>query len=587
MRRLGETAATRLGGRAQLARAAMRRRAENPQDGGLASGGSAADFGGQHSSMQDLVQARQEAAAVSRQAMQGHAPDAGDDHRAKRRPKINPTMAKWTKGVTARVNAARQTPHMRRTAYIGNNWLSSGVFVGNDTFVCGGEDKQVTMFDMASNRQTNVIRRPEGITGIVVSPDQSQLCVADGDGSVHVYRMPMLLARRGKLYNEEAEKEAVLWKEGVASGFDFARGHSKRHHQCSCDACSVLHGKLAAVLPALATAYGLESFVGHNHAKKPYVPKSEHTCGCPCCDLTLHMIEGRLEAIHNIAKWRKEWKWRKETEHYDLAPDATADVAKRKGKHLERDVEQFVNPLARPASPRPAFESEACEVCPEQNGGRSGGGGGWGKVGAAAKKGGPKKADFGTVAAEAMRVPNYAELEGEEDNIAEGLEHTCACAACEETLEVLYRHVLKLKGVFKTIPLVAAVCYMEYSSDSKLLVLANKEKRKIEIRDPTEAGMGRLLTILDFELADIGNGAFISTATRARTRTRTRTARPPVPRVAASCSTLAMAMRTRSRVAAAGWGGARRRKGARSMPPLGRESSPLRCPVRFGRESSP
>ena len=515
----------------------MRRRAENPQDGGLASGGSAADFGGQHSSMQDLVQARQEAAAVSRQAMQGHAPDAGDDHRAKRRPKINPTMAKWTKGVTgltARVNAARQTPHMRRTAYIGNNWLSSGVFVGNDTFVCGGEDKQVTMFDMASNRQTNVIRRPEGITGIVVSPDQSQLCVADGDGSVHVYRMPMLLARRGKLYNEEAEKEAVLWKEGVASGFDFARGHSKRHHQCSCDACSVLHGKLAAVLPALATAYGLESFVGHNHAKKPYVPKSEHTCGCPCCDLTLHMIEGRLEAIHNIAKWRKEC--------------ATVDDvgAQKKGKRMKE--EEYANPLSRTASSPPPLEAEACEVCPGQN---------------------------------------YADLEKEEDNIAEGLEHTCACAACEETLEVLYRHVLKLKGVFKTIPLVAAVCYMEYSSDSKLLVLANKEKRKIEIRDPTEAGMGRLLTILDFELADIGNGAFISTATRARTRTRTRTARPPVPRVAASCSTLAMAMRTRSRVAAAGWGGARRRKGARSMPPLGRESSPLRCPVRFGRESSP
>ena len=117
----------------------------------------------------------------------------------------------------------------------------------------------------------------------------------------------------------------------------------------------------------------------------------------------------------------------------------------------------------------------------------------------------------------------------EEDNIAEGLEHTCECAACEETLKDLYKHVLKLKGVFKTIPLVAAVCYMEYSSDSKLLVLANKEKRKIEIRDPTEAGMGKLLTILDFELADIGNGAFISTATRARTRTRTKTARPPSP----------------------------------------------------------
>ena len=452
--------------------------------------------------MQDLVQARQAAAALAMQAMQGHAPDAGDDHRAKRRPKVNPTMSKWTKGVTARVSAARQTPHMRRTAYIGNNWLSSGVFVGNDTFVCGGEDKRVTMFDMASNRKTDVIHRPEGITGVVVSPDQSQLCVADGAGSVHVYRMPMLLARRGKPFDKEAEREAVLWKEGVASGFDFARGHGKRHHQCSCDACSVLHGKLAAVLPALATAYGLESFVGHNHAKHPYVPKSEHECGCPCCDLTLHMIEGRLEAIRDIAK---------ETEHYDLAPDATADAAKRKGKHLERDVQQFVNPLARPAAA--PFESEACEVCPEQNGGRSGGGGGgWGKVGAAVKKG-----------------LNYADLEGEEDNIAEGLEHTCECAACEETLKDLYKHVLKLKGVFKTIPLVAAVCYMEYSSDSKLLVLANKEKRKIEIRDPTEAGMGRLLTILDFELADIGNGAFVATATRARTRTRTKTARPPSP----------------------------------------------------------
>ena len=555
------------GARAQLARAAMRRRAENPLDAGLASGGSAADFGGQHSSMQDLVQARQEASAVSRQAMQGHAPDAGDDHRAKRRPKVNPTMAKWTKGVTARVSAARQTPHMRRTAYIGNNWLSSGVFVGNDTFVCGGEDKRVTMFDMASNRKTDVIHRPEGITGVVVSPDQSQLCVADGAGSVHVYRMPMLLARRGKPFDKEAEREAVLWKEGVASGFDFARGHGKRHHQCSCDACSVLHGKLAAVLPALATAYDLESFVGHNHAKHPYVPKSEHECGCPCCDLTLHMIEGRLEAIRDIAK---------ETEHYGvvLAPDATVDVAKKKGEDLDVNV-KYANPFfddEDEAEAEDEDEAEACEVCPEQNGRR--GGGGWGKVGASVKKGGPKGADFGTVAAEAMRVLNYADLEGEEDNIAEGLEHTCECAACEETLKDLYKHVLKLKGVFKTIPLVAAVCYMEYSSDSKLLVLANKEKRKIEIRDPTEAGMGRLLTILDFELADIGNGAFVATATRARTRTRTRTARPPVPRVAASCSTLAMAMRTRGRVAAAGWGGARRRKGARSMPPLGRESRP-------------
>ena len=83
----------------------MRRRAENPLDAGLASGCSAADFGGQHSSMQDLVQARQEASAVSRQAMQGHAPDAGDDHRAKRRPKVNPTMAKWT---NVRVNMSRE-----------------------------------------------------------------------------------------------------------------------------------------------------------------------------------------------------------------------------------------------------------------------------------------------------------------------------------------------------------------------------------------------------------------------------------------------------------------------------------------------
>ena len=198
----------------------------------------------------------------------------------------------------------RKTPDCART---GKVWFSGGCFTKDGkAFIGFGDDKCVTVFDMSSDEQTIVVQREDGIAGALLSTgtgQQQQLCLNDEGGALVMYDLDKLLECRGKAYSKAAEKDARLWEQTVPKGFEQGRGHQKRHHNCTCDACGGLHSNLAASLPGLAKFYGAElKYEGRSEARTPFSTSCAHNCGCGACDDTLHKIEGRLEVIKEASK---------------------------------------------------------------------------------------------------------------------------------------------------------------------------------------------------------------------------------------------------------------------------------------------
>ena len=75
---------------------------------------------------------------------------------------------------------------------------------------------------------------------------------------------------------------------------------------------------------------------------------------------------------------------------------------------------------------------------------------------------------------------------------------------------VLKKHKDQDKTDFRFVPLSAAVCYMAFTKDSQLLAVVNKERLKVELRDPSAEGKGSMLSILDFGVMDCGDGWSVS-----------------------------------------------------------------------------
>lgn len=195
------------------------------------------------------------------------------------------------------------TSRYRREALIGENgegkvWMAGGSFTGDGRlFIAYGDDKQVTAFDMASDHSKVLVKREDGINAAVLSPDSQQLCVADEGGALVMYDLKTLLHDFDGSYDVnmvETKLEdggATIWSEHVPHGFEHGRGHQRRHHNCTCDACGKMHSRLAASLPGLAKKYEVDGYDVHNEPDTPYHAQAEHMCGCAACDETLQKIE--------------------------------------------------------------------------------------------------------------------------------------------------------------------------------------------------------------------------------------------------------------------------------------------------------
>lgn len=205
----------------------------------------------------------------------------------------------WWSGIPTQDHTCRY----RRDALIGEHgegkvWMAGGFFtLDSGLFIAYGDDKQVTAFDMASDQTKVLVKRADGIHAAILSPDSLQLCVADEGGALIMYDLKKLLQNFDGDYDaklvgtKQEDGGATIWSEHVPTGFEHGRGHQRRHHNCTCDACGKKHSSLAAALPGLAKVYKVADYDEHNEPDTPYHAQAEHMCGCDACDETLQKIE--------------------------------------------------------------------------------------------------------------------------------------------------------------------------------------------------------------------------------------------------------------------------------------------------------